>query len=982
MVACQHYREVFSFESMKYSDWNILLCEHFFSHDEGMIFLAIDKEELIDVALTSEKIRREIELIEKAKSTTINKRDYAWADFLRLFNGIKCKKQFMEAFQTEISRTTTWSKSEEKRPTIFPYLALIFIALTSDSDKVDFSFYPKVNALLKKLGIFKHNDALNTPDFTSLMPSLSMMWLSISEWASYNGFNFVSKYHHTDTFNKYVEPFIGEVLFPFNRRELLKSLFIQSGLTPDEEISDKRILSIFEDKYYRLGLTKSKMKIWLTDYELALTSEFRKIYSRWDGTARIEKRNTETSRTEYTYDGSIFKFYLSFKMERNRPIFSLIPFMGSSDSSEDYTFFNKRNKDEIYQFYIRSNGFASKPYRNSTQILDCLSTNSRLDFVDEDDLNSHLIFNPDEIFLFEKSYDSYISKCAFTKGASYFVLIQNCALDKYKDWLYKNNAIPKTLGSILDNSYSLFFIESAVESLTDNNKLTFKTTISTTLTNTFVISKDGGLYQVPIDFPIFFNITGVDVKSDNIKAVSVPNGKGNLYSFPLNFNENTQLWEFPVIKNVFAKEREYQIFCNDTLISHSRFKFIPFKLPLTYDEICFDKFGNLTDNSPLVRGLHICDTTNVGVNMEMLKFNMSNFGEPPISSQRKYKPTDYLLYCLSSNLRLNMSDIKDIISVLLANNIIEESETANKYQLYTVLDYCFAMGYINYAFVEGKYRISINRPTILWLPPSFDKRRVGNTSMWTTNSTENTFKFLLSGARTPEFVDKFIKICNSNCVIVDIQQPENNLLPQRILLWSKDISNIKKVAEVAKIDFQPCIYASALLRRLGSISEYEQFITQTISEHFYNNVRSFKRIDYKKLQKAFEQKGGYISDSSIISAEIDENKDIVTYFPKTYNEDTIYWKDGEQYSVDKHWGHLLGASIADAKIVRFNSDTCSITMPNQIKLPLLYRRALTLITAEPQYNSNGNNSYRLNLNPFAGKIEPQEILSKLNQNHE
>ena len=95
MVACQHYREVFSFDSMKYSDWNILLCEHFFSHDEGMIFLAIDKEELIDVALTSEKIRREIELIEKAKSTTINKRDYAWADFLRLFNGIKCKKQFL-----------------------------------------------------------------------------------------------------------------------------------------------------------------------------------------------------------------------------------------------------------------------------------------------------------------------------------------------------------------------------------------------------------------------------------------------------------------------------------------------------------------------------------------------------------------------------------------------------------------------------------------------------------------------------------------------------------------------------------------------------------------------------------------------------------------------------------------------------------------------------------------------------------------------
>ena len=54
-------------------------------------------------------------------------------------------------------------------------------------------------------------------------------------------------------------------------------------------------------------------------------------------------------------------------------------------------------------------------------------------------------------------------------------------------------------------------------------------------------------------------------------------------------------------------------------------------------------------------------------------------------------------------------------------------------------------------------------------------------------------------------------------------------------------------------------------------------------------------------------------------------------------------------------------------------------MPSQVKLPLLYNRALSLINAEPQDSDGGNNSYRLIVNPLLDKIDPKEILSKLKQ---
>ena len=139
-----------------------MLCDHFFKNEDVMVFLSIDKEELICLGLKSEKIHREIELIEANKNEQIDHRAYVWADFMRLFMSIKTKKQFLTEFKLRISESTTIK--DNSRPTIFPFLSLFFISLSFDSDLSSAAFYPKVNTFLTTNHIIGHGEKIGTTD--------------------------------------------------------------------------------------------------------------------------------------------------------------------------------------------------------------------------------------------------------------------------------------------------------------------------------------------------------------------------------------------------------------------------------------------------------------------------------------------------------------------------------------------------------------------------------------------------------------------------------------------------------------------------------------------------------------------------------------------------------------------------------------------------------------------------------------------------
>ena len=83
--------------------------------------------------------------------------------------------------------------------------------------------------------------------------------------------------------------------------------------------------------------------------------------------------------------------------------------------------------------------------------------------------------------------------------------------------------------------------------------------------------------------------------------------------------------------------------------------------------------------------------------------------------------------------------------------------------------------------------------------------------------------------------------------------------------------------------------------------------------------------------------------------------------------------------VDKYWGHFLGMFLHNSKVLQLNEDQTKIFLPLQIRLPLLYARALTLTTGKTPSSVSGSRAYSVAENPFTGNCDAHNILTKLGQ---
>ena len=70
---------------------------------------------------------------------------------------------------------------------------------------------------------------------------------------------------------------------------------------------------------------------------------------------------------------------------------------------------------------------------------------------------------------------------------------------------------------------------------------------------------------------------------------------------------------------------------------------------------------------------------------------------------------------------------------------------------------------------------------------------------------------------------------------------------------------------------------------------------------------------------------------------------------------------------------------SQAKVIQYDEDNIQISLPQQFRLPLLYARALTLLTGSTPNSVFGSRTYSLDVNPLAGEIQPARILQKLGQ---
>lgn len=961
---------------MTYSQWNNLLFNYYFEEEKDYeVFLGIDKDSLIDYVIDRGLFQDEIKKVREANlGRKIVPENYIWNNFTQLFKKRECwgKDVLLGVFKSNLYN----SKTPERMPTIFPCLALFIMPLANNPEIDPRNFYDRLTKFLRDNNIIKQSESIDTPDLRDLRsPSLSLMWENLETWAKSNGYHYFVK-SSTSNGHKYVGPFMAESLLTATQRDKFKIVFYEAGLTPDLEITDEIIASILHVHHRHIGFTDEQgWKIVYDKYKDILINEFKRQYDKWDGNTII--RLHENNRRMAKECGCNKKLYLCMTIFRNSYNFYFKARFTDAEPGSEYSYV--QDDTLSYDFIISNDGYADSPFRVNN-LSEIISSNKEITLRESSNPRNRLSFQTEEFFLFEKYYDTYTSSCKLKLGGKFYFLVKADSIEKFNSWLKDNDAQLISGQNQLSHTYYLYLIPEVKVSLPSHSSLNCSTKISASLTNTFVLKKESGTTYIYRGLPTFFEIEGVDVVHDEVAAIF--EGDNRRYRKPLEYDEACRLWKMQPISNELMLSLPFKLYINGQQVSNNRYLLDDFTALRNeeYREISYDAWGNYSEQTSDYNGLMIKGTPGDGY---LLKDNMAKFGKIPAIEKKDYKFTDYLLYWMSSRALFEKSDVAAAISVQVQNAIASEN-SLDKWSVRTIIDNYCRLGYINYAYANGKHMIAPNKPTLILLPASVSRTFVGG-SVSSINCAEKYFKVLLTGARTPDFIDKLLKraesfSCDGRRLLVQIEQSKSPLYPQKILLWAEDLNTISSFAENYKIQFQNAIYANLLLNRLGSVEEYEKYIVDKYKDYNDTNegFTDLVSIDYMALAQAVAS-GDYYKKDKVYKSTFNRDNAVVTYFPGKYMERTILWRKGKQYPIDKYWGHFIGMKIVNAKVIRIDEANTSLLMPLIIRLPILYARALTMITGEiPEYGK-GSRIYQLCDNPFANAMAPDAILKKLNQ---
>lgn len=950
---------------MNYKTWNKILCEYFFSQQESQTFLSIDKDTLIDIAIETHEFLSQLKTCEKEHYKAEERRKYAWSDFLHIFlaapNYMPSKAYLFRLWQKKILETNA-----DYIPSVFPFIALFVIPLSNDPELNANSFYPKVNEFLRKNGIINKDEEIGTRDMAALAPQLlDLMWNNLSEWANANGYEFSVSTRSQTGRARYSQPFLSQLIFTANQRNRFKLMFYQAGLTPAQDIDKDYAIQILSNHCGAIGLSRDRLQILKRDYLQSALSIFYRELDSWDGMALVIPRDSNNGRAEYL--GVNQNLLLTVNTSRFGIKFSLKASLLDASFGEEFTYQSKTLG--VYSFTTDNKGEADVSIWNNG-ISHCFDTQSLILFYKQGDRNIKLSYRPADFELLEYLYGSYVSCKKLQPGRRYYALISINKFHEFSDWIAQNS------GSLIEShplskSYKLVYIESATSDLptSDIKRLHFEQRKTIELKNTICLGKsDTGAVILYNGLPAFFNIQGVDVLQDNVRAVF--NSVGRIEEMPLEFDMESNLWKLPIISNYFMRQKEFQIFCNDTNFP-TRYKVSDFNILLDeqYNEINFNHFGEYDEFGEL-KGLRV--PINSDIAWTMLNDRMKKEGSPLPKKNTEYSETDYILYFLSTRPRCLRAELVETINVLIQNNLFK-FDSNSKWAVRSLIDNYFRLGYINYSYADSKHIIAVNKPSLLLLPPKVKKERQGRLTV--IKHVEAYWTCLFTGARTPDTVARLIKATSSfsykgNNIVIKIEKTAIALLPQSIFLMSNSIDALQQFALKYGLCFDRCIYSNALCQTIASVEDYFKHKTQFESVDKYDAISSFDVVDYEKLAS-----DGFYSKRH----SYDSKSDLVTYFPGTFREQSVLWYNDSQYEVDKHWGHLIAMMLKNNRIICYLENDNLITLPIMLQLPQLYARALTMISGRIPYEVDKTRHYEIYDNPFVHFCNHDSILKKLSQ---
>lgn len=980
---------------MNYDSWNELIYRYYFKNtSDNKVIFHITLQDIIYFAKENN-----VE-IAKGKFAADFSDDFIRTDFVSKFwVDIKTGNENIDDLQSKIIRLKEQAVKSRNYKNLLAIVAVLIMPIC-ENDDLELHGNNYYGHLLPFLTTNRFvNKGKKANNFLGAI-KLDDIWNYIDQWARENDLPFKSNLTVSENgATRYVNSLMKESLLSPSKLQKFCILFDKGGLVPRANIEDERLMSTFKTYYNSIGLSQAKFKqLTKKDFKSYIVSVLRHEYDSWDGTTKIKEKDRKTGRVKEEAGNTYYPLYLQmdYNVHSNDAKFALQLFCADIDDFDEMFFITETGNKHLPQIYIKSDGYANRPFEIEDSNLSNIMADKQGYFgIYEENIKSiRGRFVVTDYYLLKLYRNKYIATNDFIKGEFYFVLVRTESLSSFDNWLQSNGAATVMEG-LFDGNYNLYRIEHAIEELPHRNNLTFKSEIRCKSVNNLEVKTDSDSDTVLLSnlMPALFQITGVDVCNDKIYAVSVNDPHRN--SSELNYDHDRNVWVLKVFANVFQIKKEFQLYCNETPIRYGRtYKFSDFILPTTFKEIKLDKWGKVSEDI-FSNGLELPENVirkNLIIWSELNK-QMHNASQQ-VLSQAKYNERDYMLYALTS---ASYTTSKNIITLewlksikdRLTSEISEENENEHKgkYALQNALADYFRLGYINYAYTSNGFTITANRPTLILLTPEFHREIIP--SMYGKNivskkCVENRYKCLLTGGRTIALVNEIVKLQQKYSYRVEFIDDANALMPQTIYIHAEKRNSFKELAERCNLLYQDNIYANALLETLPSVVDYIEKQKEDAEERDLFEVRNYRSVDYKKMAEIYPNKletGRAISNQEVDKEMFDKKNDIVTFFPGTRDEVTVMITDGRMLEVDKYWGHFVGMHYANAKVVQHDPNAAELSLPQQIRLPLLYARALTLLTGKTPESTFGSRTYSIGVNPytFASASNPDTILSKLGQ---
>lgn len=980
---------------MNYNSWNDLIYRYYFGCQTGTkVMLHITLQDLIDFA-KAENVE-----IAKGKYASEFSDDFIKRDFVcKFWCSIKDGNPTIKDFENRIIELKRQSITEQNYKCLLAIVAVLIMPICENDDLelhgneyyghlLPFLFHNKfINRKGQSVGQLLNNIKLDE------------IWKYINNWAESEGLPFKSCDVITESGVKhYVRSLMKESLLSPSRLQKFCILFDKGGLVPKVNIENDRLLSAFCNHYQYIGLSLHKFKQLISkDFKEYLVNVLRQEYDNWDGTTKIKERDRKTGKVKIESGNTYYPLFLLLDYDWNSQTAKFGPqlYCSEIDEMDDMTFVTDDTEESLSSVYIKNDGYANKPFCIEENNLNLIlkKENGVFSIHEESSQSIKARFVVTDYYLLKVYKNKYVATNEFVKGEYYLFLLRNSAEGLFANWLEENSAICISRG-LLGECYNLYEIRSVSTEMPQCNNLHFKSEIRCKSVGNIEV-KMGVQEDVVLLSELFaaqFKISGVDVVNDKIYAVSV--NSEHRSSTELTYNHEKGLWILKPFKNIFQLNKEFQLYCNESPIPYGKtYKFSDFVLPENFKEVGLDTWGGMTDNSSIL-GLSLPDDImqrNL-INWNTLQLQMKNADRQEIGNST-YEKTDYMLYALTSASYQTdrwvitmewIREIRDRIASEYEN--VELSIESNKFVLQNTLADYFRMGYINYVYTDKGLCLTANHPTLILLSPDYQRNVISSMqgkNIVSKKCTERYYKCLLSGGRTPSLIQEIAKYQSILGYKMEVISDDNLLMPQTIFIHAKERGVFSEIAKKLNLKYQDNIYANALLEMLPSVSDYLTYINNGQERDFWG-VPHFRAIDYNRMSEIYSERcseGRSISNQEINKKDFDKANDFVTFFPGTREEVSVVIKDGCMFEVDKYWGHFIGMSLSDAKVLIHDEDKAQISMPQQIRLPLLYARALTLLTGQTPTSTFGSRTYSIGVNPctYASASSPDTILGKLGQ---